>query len=381
MDAIKEIQTSLEKKIETMATSRFGNWKVAFMAAVISIIAIFGNIVPLDQYKKYFEALNSGQEYYAYSTATDRARQFSVNHVYEAGSSLANRTYRLTTAVFVRVFHLYPASFWLYFIQLVLGIVFFKLLFQFFSKTLNDPIAAFYAVIAIATTYVGMSFWIDFSGYEDFYSYFFLFMAIYFRQPALIFIFTQLAFWNDERAFVAGGFVFLWWWFAPQWQAKKPISWTPNVQMLVVVASWVFYWLVRYFYLTKHLGLHDTYDNSEFGRNLPANLRVWGFKIGWGLEALWLVVVLAFVAMAWCKDYLRLLILVACLVVNLVLSMTIYDTTRSSAFSYMVLFPCLVFLSQNTKQKRLRNILLLVALACFLHPLATKTSAMGFFLM
>jgi hypothetical protein len=381
MDVLNDIQTRLETKLETIITARFGNWKVALIAAVISVVAIFGNIVPLDHYKKYFETLASGQEYYAYSTATDRARQFSINHIYPAGSSLANRTYRLTTAVFVRVFHLYPASFWLYFIQLILGVVFFKLLFQFFNRTFNDPIAAFYAVIAIATTYIGMSFWVDFSGYEDFYSYFFLFMAIYFRQPALVFVFTQLAFWNDERAFVAGGFVFLWWWFAPQWQAKKPLNWTPNMQMLVVVFSWVFYWLVRYFYLTKYLGLHDTYNNSEFGENLPANLRVWGFKIGWGLEALWLLVVLAFVAMLWRKDYLRLLILMACLVVNLVLSMTIYDTTRSSAFSYMVLFPCLVFLSETTEKQRLRVILLLVALACFMHPLATKTSALGFFLM
>jgi hypothetical protein len=85
--------------------------------------------------------------------------------------------------------------------------------------------------------------------------------------------------------------------------------------------------------------------------------------------------------MLWRKDYLRLLILMACLVVNLVLSMTIYDTTRSSAFSYMVLFPCLVFLSETTEKQRLRVILLLVALACFMHPLATKTSALGFFLM
>ncbi len=381
MDALREIQVRFEDKLTAIISGKFKNWKVAFLAAAISVVAIFGNIVPLEHYKKYFEALTSGQEYYAYVTATDRAHKFSVNHVYPAGSSLANRTYRLTTAVFVRIFHLYPASFWLYFIQLLLGLVFFKLLFQFFGKLFDDEITAFYAVIAVATTYVGMSFWVDFSGYEDFYSYFFLFLAIYFRQPALIFVFTQLAFWNDERAFVAGGFVFLWWWFVPQWQAKKPISWTPTVQMLVIVFSWIFYWIVRYFYLTQHLGLHDTYNNSEFGENLPANLRVWGFKIGWGLEALWLLVVLAFVVMVWQKDYMRLLLLLACLVVNLTLSMTIYDTTRSSAFSYMLVFPCLVVLSQNTQKEQLRNLLLLVALACFLHPLATKTSAMGFFLM
>jgi hypothetical protein len=381
MDALQEIQTRFENKVENILQGRFKSWKVAFIAAVISVMGIFGNIVPLNHYKQYFESLKAHQEYYAYQTVVDRAKDMIGNHTYKPDTGLNNRTFRITTPVFVKIFHLYPATFWLYFIQLILGLVFFKLLFQFFFKTFDNQMAAFYAVIAIATTYTGMSFWMDFSGFEDFYSYFFLFMAIYYRQPLLVFVFTQCAFWNDERAFVAGGFVFLWWWFAPQWQTKKPIDWTPNAQMLVVVFSWAFYWLIRYFVLTKMYGVHDTYDSTEFAEHLPQNLKVWGFKMGWGLEALWLVVVLAFGAMLWQKDYIRLLLLAACLLVNLTLSMTIYDTTRSSAFSYMIVFPCLVFLSQSTEKERLKNILLLVALLCFLHPLATKTSAIGFFLM
>lgn len=382
MDALTIIQHKIDSKVETLTTSRNWKWKVTFVVAIISFISIFSNVVPLKHYADYWDALKNHREYFAYMTVLDRAKDLTGDHVYPPLTGLNNRTFRLTTPILVRVFHLYPASIWLYFVQLVLGIVFFKLLFDLLLKILhNDRTSAFYALVAIAAIYPGMSFWVDFSGYGDFFSYFFLFLCLYFRSPLLILLFSQMAFWNDERAFVSGAFVFLWWWFAPQWEKDEKLTWKPNSQMLTVVASWGLYWVIRYFLLEKYLGMHHTYDNSEFGINLPQNLSVFGFKIGWGLEGLWLIPLIASAILIYKKDYMRLTISILATIFVLILSLTIYDTTRSTAYAYLILFPSLLIIAKNSKKENLKTLLLLVALICFLHPLATKTNAIGFFLM
>jgi hypothetical protein len=381
LDVLQSIQQSIEQKIEGLTQQKNWQWKAAFIVSFFSVISIFTNVVPLEHYVQYGKALLGHHEYFSYDTVVDRAKDLTGNHTYPPLTGLNNRTFRLTMPVFVRIFHLYPATFWLYVIQLLLGIVFFKLLIEKFTEVFKDFVSTIYATIAVATTYTGMSFWVDFSGYGDFFSYFFLFLTIYYRSPFLILVASQLAFWNDERAFVAAIFPFLWWWFDFSKSNEKRISWIPNKQMTSIILSWILYWVIRYFILEKFLGMQHTYDNSEFAINLPQNLKVFGFKIGWGLEGLWLIVLFAFMVLWKTNDRLRLFFMASALVAFSLLAMTIYDTTRSSAFAYIIVFPCLVVLAENTEKQRLRAILLLIALLCFLHPLATKTNAIGFFLM
>lgn len=381
MDVLQSIQQSIEQKIEGLTQQKNWQWKAAFIVSFFSVISTFTNVVPLSHFYNYFEALVANKEYFAFQTIADRARYMTGNHHYPSMSGLENRTFRWTLPAFVKIFHLYPASIWLYLFQFPFGILFFKLLLSFFSDILKDKIAAFWATLAIATTYLGMSFWIDFSGYGDFYSYFFLFLAVYFRSPYLVFLFCQLAFWNDERGFVAGVFVLLWWWFVPQWQTNRSFKVEFRPQVLAVLVAWFAYVAFRFGYLEAVLGMHSTYNEGEFEATLPQNLKVFGFKIGWGLEGLWLIVLFAFMVLWKTNDRLRLFFMASALVAFSLLAMTIYDTTRSSAFAYIIVFPCLVVLAENTEKQRLRAILLLIALLCFLHPLATKTNAIGFFLM
>jgi hypothetical protein len=381
MDSLLEMQNRFEQKLDKFMQGKYWELRVAVLVALLSFGSIFSNIVPLKHYQEYFKALVEHREYFAYQTIVDRAKDLTGDHIYPPLTGLNNRTFRLTQPLIVRILHLRPAMFWLYAMQLCCGLFFFYALIRFLNKIFEDKITTFYAVVAIATIYPGMSFFIDFSGYGDFFSYFFLFLAIYFRNPLLIFAFSQMAFWNDERAFVSGAFVFLWWWLVPQWQAEKPLNFKVNKQLLIIIFSWIFYWIVRKFILVDMLGMHDTYDSSEFKPNLFGNLQVFGFKIGWGLEGCWLLVLFTLMILLKNKDYLRTIFLYGTLFVIVILSLTIYDTTRSVSFAYMILFPCAVILKQNLNKTNLKNILLIIAILCFLHPLATKTSAMGFFLM
>lgn len=378
---LEQIHQAFEERLLRFVNSKQWQWKAVALIATLSIVSIFTNVVPLKHYVDYFDALKNHREYFAYQTILDRANDLTGDHTYPPMTGLNNRTFRLTTPILVKIFHLRPATFWLYVIQLVLGLVFFKLLLNFFQNIFNDKLASLYACVAIATTYVGMSFWVDFSGYADFYSYFFLFLAIYFRSPYLILLSTQLAFWNDERAFVSASLVFIWWWFVPQWQSESTFSIKPNKQMLAIIGSWVLYGIIRFYYLEKMLGMQHTYDNNEFADNLPQNLSVFGFKIGWGFEGLWLFILTALLLLWKQKDFLRFCLILLTLLTVMVLSLTIYDTTRSTAFGYIIIFPCLVVLQKNMSITWLRGLLLIVAILCFLHPLATKTSAIGFFLM
>jgi hypothetical protein len=65
----------------------------------------------------------------------------------------------------------------------------------------------------------------------------------------------------------------------------------------------------------------------------------------------------------------------------LVSSFTTYDSTRSGTFVFPMIFLALIAVKTKLTEKEMRLLLLLVALICFLHPLANKTHGVGYFLM
>lgn len=381
MSLLTSTKTSFENKLTDYLNTAKWRVKVAFWGMLIAVLSSFNNFAPLQGFKDYFTNVINGTEYFAYQDALNRASNWRKIWVYPAGTGLNNRTFRMTQGFFVKVFHLYPATVWLYSIQLVLGFTFFYLIATFVFRRFGDKLAALYLVAGIACIYPGTSFFIDYSGYGDFFSYFFLFLAIYFRNPLFIFGALQCAFWNDERAVVASGLVFVWWWLVPLYDANKGLKIIINKQLVAVFLAWIAYFGIRYGVLIHYVGMHDTYTPDEFMINFKANGIAYGFKYFWSIEGFWFLIFWMYYAMISQKDYLRMLLILGASLLILLLGITIFDTTRSTSYVYLVIFLALVITRKTLTEKQFRDFLLLIALLCFLHPLATKTNAMGMFLM
>lgn len=383
MTFLESIYKRIEQRTERFVSSP--NWKMNTVVFGIGVmlLSFFNNFSPLYSFKDFYQTvIKERKEYHIYQTVKDRSENLTGNFEYEPNIGLESRIFRMTMPVIAKVLHLKRVSLSLYAIQFVLGILFLYLLVCFLNQILDDKVEAFFAFIGIMGLYVGSSFFIDNASYGDFFSYFFLFLAIkYYRQPLLIFLFIQLAMWNDERAFVASGLVLMWYWWYPQYLAGEKIKVKITIPMMIVMVSWVIFFAGRW-YLENKAGMLVTYlPESEYMTKLPASLNSLGFRVLWPFEAWWMLFLLAGYMLWKKKEYLSLAGIGLASLTSIFSAMIVYDSTRSASFGYLTIFFALLIAKKYLSQKELRVLLLIIAILCFLHPMATKTHGIGFFLM
>jgi hypothetical protein len=381
MSFLENIYHRFESKSTTFLANKNWQWRVVAVAIVAMLLSFFNNQSPLNDFKTYYEeVIIKKGEYFLYNVTKDRSQNLTEHRIYEEPAS-NNRVFRLTLPVLVKIFHVRHVSIFVYGLQLLLGILLYFLLTRFLFQILNDKLSTMLAVIALACIYFGTSFFVEYGGYGDFYTFFFLFLSIYFRNPLLVFLAMFTATWCDERAVVAGTLVFAYWWIAEKIKEDKLISFVPNAQMLAVLVAIIAYIAIRFGYLIPHLGMENTYKKGEFTEQLFASLPSFGFKFIWVLEGFWLVMLLAFVVLYLKKDYFKLLIIFGGTIAMIVSGFTTYDSTRSGSFVFPMIFLGLIAVKTKLTEKEIRIFMFLVALLCFLHPLANKTHGVGYFLM
>ncbi len=381
MSFLENIYHRVEVKSINFLAKNHWQWRVVAVAVVVMLLSFFNNISPLKDFIPYYKAVFvEKREHFLYQVTKDRSQNLTEHRVYEEPAS-NNRVFRLTLPVLVKVLHIRHVSIFIYGLQLLLGILLYLLLTRFLFQILQDKLATMLAVIAFACIYFGSSFFIENGGYGDFYTFFFLFLSIYFRNPLLIFLAMFTATWCDERAVVAGALVFAYWWISDKIKEDKPISFVPNAQMLAVVGAIIAYISIRFGYLIPHLGMENTYKKGEFTQQLLDSLPSFGFKFLWVFEGFWAIMLLAFLILYFKKAYFKLLIVFVGTIGMLVLGFTTFDSTRSGSFVFPMLFLGLIAVKSKLTDKEMRVLLLLVALFCFLHPLANKTHGVGYFLM
>ncbi len=381
MSFLENLYQRFEVKSVRFLDSPNWQWKIVSVAVVAMFLSFFNNYSPLQDFRRYYEdVITKRGEYFLYQVTKDRSQNLTEHRVYKEPAS-NNRVFRLTLPVIVKILHIKHVSFFIYGLQLLLGILLYLLLTRFLFQILQDKMATMLAVVALACIYFGTSFFVEYGGYGDFYTFFFLFLSIYFRNPFLVFLAMFAATWCDERAVVAGALVFAYWWIAEKIKDDKPISFIPNAQMLAIVAAEISYVVLRFLYLEKQLGMSGTYKAGEFEKQLLASLPSFGFKMIWILEGFWAIMLLAFLILYLKKDYLKLLIVFGGTLGMIVLGFTTFDSTRSGTFVFPMVFLGIAAVKSKLTEKEMRILLFLVALFCFLHPLANKTHGVGYFLM
>jgi hypothetical protein len=380
MTFLENIYQSFESKITLFLEA--GNWRrrIVVVSGILMLLSFFNNTMPFDDFKLFYEeAIVKKDEFFLYKVTKERAQNLTEHKIYEEPAS-NNRVFRLTLPIIVKVLHIRHVSVFIYGLQLLLGVLFYFLLTKFLFQLLNDKMATLLAMIALACIYFGTSFFVENCGYGDFYAFFLLFLAMYFRNPLIIFAAVFAATWCDERAAVASGLVFLWWWLAPTIKDNRKISFIPGWQMVAIVSGVIAYGGVR-LYLMKYVGMTATYKEGEFMQMIHDSWRSFGFKFTWVLEGFWLIMLLSFTILYSNKEYVKLVLIAGGTLAMVFLGMTTFDSTRSGSFVFPMIFLGIMLVRTKLTDRQLRILLAIVALLCFLHPLATKTRGVGYFLM
>ncbi len=381
MSFLENLYQKLESRIDQLLAHSNWRWKVTGISVLFVFLSFFNNISPLKGFSNFYEdAFVKKGEFFLYQVTKDRSENLTEHRIYKEPAS-NNRVFRLTLPLLVKILHVRHVSIFLYGLQLVLGVLMFYLLSGFIYRLTSDKTSTLLACVSIACIYFGASFFIEFGGYGDFYSYFFLFLALYFRFPVLVFSNIVAASWCDERAVLASTLVFTYWWLEKTCRDKTyQLKFLPNQQMLAVGFAILSYFVIR-FYLVDSLGMEATYKDGEFTEQLLGSLPSYGFKMTWILEGFWIALLLSFIILFSEKKYLILGLILLASVGMIISGFTTYDSTRSGTFVFPMIFISIIIINNQLTQREMRVVLLLIALLCFLHPLANKTHGVGYFLM
>ncbi len=114
----------------------------------------------------------------------------------------------------------------------------------------NDKITTSLFVISIANIFVCTWTFADIYGYGDGFAFFFLLVALLNRNPVIIFTALQIAFFTDERAVIAGGYLLLFHMLIKAYELKdfRFVTLLKNMFLgnnVWVWLAWIFYFAVR----------------------------------------------------------------------------------------------------------------------------------------
>ncbi|MFT4735010.1 MAG: hypothetical protein ACI9K1_001967 [Arcticibacterium sp.] len=383
MSILSDYLQKIESKVLGFVSADNWRLKTVILCCFVVVLSFFNNLFPLKNFKTFYDqVITNRSEVFLYETIKDRAGDLTGNFDYEPYSGKESRTFRLVAPVFIKLTGIQHVSFFLYTIQLLCGLLFFYLLTGFVQELTGDRSATLYAMIGISTVYLGSCFLIENLGYGDLFSFFFLFLAVYFgKKPWLVFVFLQLAFWNDERAFIGSGLAFVWLWWYPQFKSNNPVRITLNWSMTAVVLAWLA-WIGGRYYLMNVVGMKPTYNpDGEFMVRIQQSFWSLGFRLLWQFEGWWLLFGLMGMILWSKKEYLSLVPILGALAASSLAAMIIYDSTRSGTFAFIAIFFAIAVCKKYLTDRQLRLLLLGTAILCFLHPLASQTRGVGFFLM
>ncbi|MEZ4902373.1 MAG: hypothetical protein R2822_11760 [Spirosomataceae bacterium] len=199
----------LETKLETFFDSKFWQWRVLFLSLVISAgtLLVFNSILIDRGFRSLYQEMRhpgSVGGLFWDDIIKQGADPFTPK-AYEAGSHEANQTFRLTVPLIANALHLNVAT--LYLLQLLVGLVFLWFVIKIVEDILKNRILTFYFLTGFTAIYAGANFYINWLGHIDTFPFLFMILAFYFRNPLLVFLFSQLAFWCDERAIINSSYL------------------------------------------------------------------------------------------------------------------------------------------------------------------------------
>jgi len=285
---------------------------------------------------------------------------------FPAISHAAKKVFRLTVPLVIKIFHLDP--FKTYILQFFIGIFLIFLIYKLALKILKDAVSSTFLAAGLVFIYFGRACFEDVISAFDGWAYFFIVCAMLFKNPFIIFSLCSLAAWTDERGLIALPIVILF----HQANADKIEKFDFknffkfNLSSIGVIAAIIFYFLLRFF-LMYHYNLRT--PNGE--ANLPMimiNIPIMGFAVWSFLEGFWLLYILVLGYALFKKNYSFILSVTAQILVLTIVSLCVYDNTRSGSYIVPIIFVIIIYLKNYMDKIDLRYVLFFCMIISFIFP-------------
>ncbi len=262
-------------------------------------------------------------------------------------------------------------------VQAVLGISFLYLASREVFRVTNDKVLTTFFALAFANIFVFSWFLIDLAGYGDSFGYFCLLIAMLVRNPVLIFIAMQGAYFTDERGVIASAYVVLWW--VAQDLFKKTASerysfitiiqsaFSP--QVFAILLAMAAYMPFRMYIMTTYFSEH-TY--TTIGTPvLFADLHRWGLgnSLWTSFEGMWLLMGAAVLVLIKTKNYWFAAFGAVAFLILLVTGLMVHDVDRAFGYGFSFILLANRVLAHYIPRPEHRKLMCIIALICIISPL------------
>lgn len=364
----------LEAQLEAFFDSKFWQFKVLFLSLAVSVstLLVFNFILVDRGFRDLYQEMRhpgSVGGFFWDDIIKQGADPFTPKE-YEAGSHEANQTFRLTIPLIAYALHLNVAS--LYLLHVLVGLLFLWIVTRIVNDILKNRVLTFYFLTGFTGIYAGANFYINYLGHADIFPFCLMALAFYFRQPLLVLLFTQLAFWCDERAIINSTYLGLWLVLPLVQQIVKErkfeIKQIPTAAVALVISAGLY--LVLRQWLATTYGLKVGHDNDLSRRTTLWSLSIIGDKFTRGLEGFWLIIFAGMTVLVMIKDWVSFILLGACLLATGAIGVMVADGTRSLSFGFLVFFFMLTILKKHIPTNELKYLLIVSTLISLMLPMS-----------
>lgn len=291
----------------------------------------------------------------------------NLGHI-DPGSWQSKKVFRLTIPLLMKLFNLSPRA--VIITQIMISYLTFLFTYKLTFRICKDTVLATLLTTGIAFLYLGKASLFEYQHtWFDGFSYFFLLASLYSRSTLSIFLFSTLAAWNDERAFIALSFVFLFHYFEDKNDKRIVLDnlFQFNRKSIVVIIAIVSYILLRlaasYWY-----DIHTPKDGANLNVLVYKTYRFIPVGITSFFEGFYVLLVLFFLFVLMSKDYWRLLLVGIPTLVIILVSFSVTDITRSGTFAFPIIFISIHYLKDKLTRIETRFIFLIGLFISFLIP-------------
>lgn len=257
----------------------------------------------------------------------DDLLNLNANH-YPIGSHEEKLTFRFVPSILLNLLGIDSIMGGLVF-QLMVLLLFYILLFDFFQIEIKDRPKAFLFCLTISLTVSGHVYASDYRGFFDTLALTFLLFSVRFRSSFWVIIPLLLAYYTDERALIASSGLFV----LNLWLNKdlKLISGFKHQENVLLIASWILYFLIRFILQSKGL------QTGTGGVNLFFNqIDKTFYTLFIGMEGIILLFLMSIAYLNWQKHYTFLALVIGGYLIIFVVSQSVLDINRSMSYSLII---------------------------------------------
>ncbi len=263
-------------------------------------------------------------------------------------------------------------------IQAILGILFLYLFSREVFRQTGDKILTAFFTLGLSNIFVFSWFFVDTAGYGDSYAYFFLMLALLIRNPLVLFICLQAAFFTDERALIASGYLILWW--MTRSLLDEPLTVESNSffttikgifssQTWVVLVALAVYLVFRNYIMSTYFSEHRY---TTMGTPvLFADMHRWGLgnSLWTSFEGMWLPLLVAGFTLFKTGRYWHLIALLVGFIVLIITGIFVHDIDRALGYGFPFLLISGLILSRLLSLTEYRLVTFIMAIICIISPM------------